>query len=165
MSHSPCDVAIVGAGISGLALARHLVDAGLDVVVLEARDRVGGRLHAVDGFDLGATWFWPNEPRVQALIGDLGVPIHAQHLDGDAVYHDPGGMQRLDGNPIDVASGRFVGGASSLARGGAPGLGVAGWLRSRPARSYGGTRPTWSATAGQRPRRQALPAAHHSWLL
>ena len=54
---------------------------------------------------------------VQALIGDLGVPIHAQHLDGDAVYHDPGGMQRLDGNLIDVASGRFVGGASSLASG------------------------------------------------
>ena len=115
MSQSTCDVVIVGAGISGLALARHLVGAGLDVVVLEARDRVGGRLHAVDGLDLGATWFWPNELRVQALIGDLGVPIHAQHLDGDAVYHDPGGMQRLDGNLIDVASGRFVGGASSLA--------------------------------------------------
>jgi monoamine oxidase len=115
VSHSTCDVAIVGAGISGLALARQLVGAGLDVIVLEARDRVGGRLHSVDGLDLGATWFWPSEQRVQALIRDLGVPIHAQHLDGDAVYHDPSAMQRLDGNPIDVMSGRFVAGADSLA--------------------------------------------------
>lgn len=114
VNKSTCDVAIVGAGISGLALARHLVGAGLNVVVLEGRNRVGGRLHSVDGIDLGATWFWPNEPRVQALIRYLGVPICAQHLDGDAVYHDPSGMQRLNGNPIDVASGRFVGGADSL---------------------------------------------------
>lgn len=114
MSHSTCDVAIVGAGISGLALAQHLVCAGLDVVVLEGRDRVGGRLHSVDGLDLGATWFWPNEPRVQALIRRLDVPTHAQHLDGDALYHGPTGMQRLDGNPIDVVSGRFAAGADSL---------------------------------------------------
>jgi monoamine oxidase len=114
VSDFTCDVAIVGAGISGLALARYLVEAGLDVVVFEGRDRVGGRLHSVGGLDLGATWFWPNEPRVQALIRDLGVLIHAQHLDGDAVYHDPSGMHRLDGNPLDVRSGRFVAGADSL---------------------------------------------------
>ena len=84
--------------------------------MLEARDRVGGRLESVDGLDFGATWFWPNERRVHQLIDDLDVPIHAQHLVGDAVYHDPGGVRRFQGNPIDVRSGRFVHGADSLAR-------------------------------------------------
>jgi monoamine oxidase len=110
------EVAVVGAGVAGLATARHLDVAGRSVVVLEARDRVGGRLDSVDGLDLGATWFWPNEPRVQQLIADLGVPTHEQHLAGDAVYHDRSGMQRLQGNPIDVRSGRFALGADSLTR-------------------------------------------------
>lgn len=96
------DVAIIGAGISGLVTARHLDAVGLLVVVLEARDRVGGRLDSVDGLDLGATWFWPNELRIQRLIADLGVPVHEQHLAGDAMYHDPSEVQRLHGNPIDV---------------------------------------------------------------
>ncbi len=116
MNEPNVDVAVIGAGISGLATARHLDQAGLSVVVLEARDRVGGRLDSVDGLDLGATWFWPNEPRIQKLIADLGVPVHEQYLAGDAVYHDPGGVQRLQGNPIDVRSGRFVHGADSLTR-------------------------------------------------
>lgn len=113
------DVAIVGAGITGLAVADQLAAAGRSVVVLEARDRVGGRLWSVsDGvgtFDLGATWFWPGERRVQALIARLGLAIHAQHLQGDALYHEPPGAQRLDGNPVDVPSGRFSGGAQGLA--------------------------------------------------
>lgn len=113
---TPLDVAIVGAGISGLAVARHLAAADRSVVILEASDRVGGRLHSVDGLDTGATWFWPNEPRVKALIKCLGVPTHQQHLDGNAVYHDPSGAQELQGNPLDVTSSRFSRGADSLAR-------------------------------------------------
>ncbi len=118
------DVVVVGAGISGLAAARSLLDAGRKVIVLESRDRVGGRLQsvAVDGgaegepvpLDLGATWFWPGEPRVARLVEQLGLVTHPQHLDGDAVYHDPSGAQRLSGNPIDVPSFRFSAGAQSL---------------------------------------------------
>jgi monoamine oxidase len=58
----PFDVAVIGAGISGMAAARALVNAGRRVVVLEARDRVGGRAFSDTralGFpvDLGAEWF------------------------------------------------------------------------------------------------------------
>lgn len=123
---SRVDVVVVGAGMSGLVAANRLVDAGLTCVVLESRDRVGGRLlthhHPSGPLDLGATWFWPDEQRVAALIAELNIPTHTQHIDGDAVYHAPTGAQRLDGNPIDVVSGRFSHGAASVAERLAEGL-------------------------------------------
>lgn len=89
-------------------------------MVVEARDRVGGRLlsQSVAGaeLDLGATWYWPGETRVTALVEQLRVPSHAQHVAGDAIYHAPGVTQRIDGNPIDVAAHRFSRGAQSLAQ-------------------------------------------------
>lgn len=52
---------VVGAGISGLGAARHLVDKGHEVSVLEARDRIGGRIWTGQqwsgtSLDLGASW-------------------------------------------------------------------------------------------------------------
>lgn len=106
---------IVGAGVSGLDAAHLLTQRGHHVTVLEARDRIGGRLHSTpDGLDLGASWFWPGEQRVAALVEGLSIAVHDQHLDGDAMYDDAAHPVRLDGNPIDVASFRFVDGADSL---------------------------------------------------
>jgi len=110
------DVLIVGGGISGLAVAHQLVNAGRSVRILEARPVIGGRLRTHGGLDLGATWFWPHEHRVKSLIDELDVAVFSQYLDGDAILQTEEGPTRLDGNPIDIESGRFNGGAESLAR-------------------------------------------------
>jgi monoamine oxidase len=112
-------VVIVGAGAAGLAAARALVARGRRVVVLEARDRVGGRLRSLPvgdvGIDLGATWYWANEPRIVGLVEELGLETHEQHIAGDALYQDPTGVHRLTGNPIDGPAGRLVRGMQHLA--------------------------------------------------
>ncbi len=111
---------MIGAGIAGLTAARALVGAGLSVRVHEARDRVGGRLLSRTDdrctVDLGAAWFWPNEPMVQALATELAVGTFPQGLAGDAMFEaDHGVARRLAGNPITTVSGRFVDGAQALA--------------------------------------------------
>src|SRR5258708_3116853 len=84
------DVAVVGAGLAGLAAARALADAGQAVVVLEARDRVGGRTHSVLEDDrrlveYGAQWVGPTQDRALALIDEFGLETFAQYGDGDNI--------------------------------------------------------------------------------
>lgn len=72
------DVVIVGARLAGLTAARKLHRAGVDVVVLEAQDRVGGRTYSKelgDGYvvDLGGQWVGPTQDRAIALADELGV--------------------------------------------------------------------------------------------
>jgi monoamine oxidase len=80
------DVAVVGAGLSGLCAAREARRRGASVVVLEARDRVGGKMHTVSvggcPVDLGAHWVGPAQRRILALCDELGVAREKQHLEG-----------------------------------------------------------------------------------
>ena len=108
------DVAVIGAGMSGLAVADGLIRAGLSVRVLEARDRIGGRLEG-SPLDLGASWHWPGEHRVRALAQRCGVETFEQYRLGDALIDDISGVHRYPGNPIDVPAYRVVGGTFALA--------------------------------------------------
>ena len=124
-THKVADVVVVGAGLCGLALTRSLVARGLDVTLLEARDRFGGRVlthtdaQTGQALDLGATWYWPEtEPRISALLGELGLATLAQHDPGDALWlTDPNRQpeRRQEEGGVHAGARRIQGGAARLA--------------------------------------------------
>jgi monoamine oxidase len=90
------DVAVVGAGLSGLMAARLLRRAGLRVTVLEARDRVGGRvwsqpIGAGGWIDFGAQWIAPGQRRIQALVKEFGLATTPSPTRGASVWMAHGG--------------------------------------------------------------------------
>lgn len=96
------DVVIVGAGLAGLTAARTLVTSGVDVLVLEARDRVGGRIYtkaASDGtlLDLGGQWIGPTQDRLAALAEAVGVTTFPTYVHGENIEYSHGQITRYAG--------------------------------------------------------------------
>ncbi|XP_048192472.1 amine oxidase [flavin-containing] B [Perognathus longimembris pacificus] len=92
---SKCDVVVVGGGISGMAAAKLLHDSGLNVVVLEARDRVGGRTYTVRNqkvkyVDLGGSYVGPTQNRILRLAKDLGLETYKVNEVERLIHHIKG---------------------------------------------------------------------------
>lgn len=95
------EVAVVGAGFAGLSAARALSAAGREVVVLEARDRVGGRVERgeSDGalLELGGTWVGPTQTRALELAGEVGASLFPQYAEGENQIDIDGEVRRYSG--------------------------------------------------------------------
>jgi monoamine oxidase len=113
-------VVIIGAGLSGLLTAYRLKQEGIPFKFLEARDRIGGRIHTVLEADktpteMGATWFNEQHYNLVALLQELEIGAFEQYIDGSVFY------QREANSPTEKIqipkqspSYRIIGGTSNL---------------------------------------------------
>ena len=107
MSRLNCDAIVVGAGIAGATVASKLCKAGWSVIVLEARDRVGGRAYsrpfkgdAPDGLmEFGGSWITPWHHRIRGLAKTYGLTLRPREPITRRVWYRDGEL--FDDGPTD----------------------------------------------------------------
>ena len=101
------DVVIVGAGLAGLSAARHVAAAGRSLLVLEARDRVGGRTvgHRLRNgavVEMGGQWVGPSQTEVLGLIRRLGLETFPTYDQGAGVLARDGEVHRYQDETLGL---------------------------------------------------------------
>jgi len=116
-------IVIVGAGLSGLVCARQclkeLSSRDVKITLVEARDRIGGRMYSDSGVDMGAAWSWIfNDQHLQKLSKEMKVSLEPQLTKGKSIIQGYNGAIRLGGeeSPSGSGSTRFRGTASSIVK-------------------------------------------------
>ena len=101
-------VLVIGAGISGLAAAKNLNDSGYDVTILEAKDRIGGRLYTDRSLgvplEVGANWIHDNNPETNPIMKikeELELKTHKCSLAGSVASFE---VLDKEGNKIEVTN-------------------------------------------------------------
>jgi len=119
MDEKSFDVIILGAGLTGLTLAYDLRQSGLSVLLLEARNRIGGRILTTESsppIEMGATWLGSRHTHLIALLQELGLDTFEQRMGQHAIYEpistSPPQLVQLPPNP--EPSFRIQGGTSRL---------------------------------------------------
>lgn len=108
---------VIGAGVSGLTTANLLLQAGEeDFLVLEGRERIGGRVLTQHSIDMGATWFNKNHEHLLALLKSLGIKPFEQYSTGNSlfVYSSMAPPQYFDNSTDEMPIYRAIGGTKSI---------------------------------------------------
>jgi monoamine oxidase len=115
-------ITILGAGLTGLTLAHLLKREGIDFQIIEAKQRVGGRMFTkMSGnhipIDLGAAWLWDYNPRLKQLLTDLNIPVFPQEMGPKVWYqsHPNADFEMMQLPPQQQLSYRIKGGSTNLA--------------------------------------------------
>ncbi|MFT6333373.1 MAG: monoamine oxidase [Saprospiraceae bacterium] len=115
------DILIIGAGLTGLTIAYALKDSNLSIKIVEARNRIGGRIETVETVDgvkveMGATWLGNKHTYLARLLAELGINTFEQIIGDTAIYEaistSPHYLARIPPNP--EPSLRITGGSEAL---------------------------------------------------
>jgi len=113
-------VLIIGAGLSGLLIGYRLKTEGIPFKILEARDRVGGRINTLKGtnntpIEMGATWFMNQHQNLMSLLNELELDYFEQHVDS-SVYFESSKNSPIQSIqiPSQASSYRISGGTTHL---------------------------------------------------